>query len=102
MENAKDLAQYLPPLLAVFGAALQWLRQFPKFHDWWVALIAFVAANAAYFLTLDYSHVPGFQLGAILYLLAIPAHTATVLGGTFIAARSAAGGVAIVPRTNSK
>lgn len=100
--EARDLTQYLPSILAVLGMTLQWLRQFPRVHDWWVAVIAFVLANGAYFLTLDYTHLPGAQLGIILWLLAIPAHTATVLGGTFVAARAAAGGMAAVPRTNSK
>lgn len=98
----QDLTQYLPPMLAVLGAMLQWLRQFPKVHDWYVGLIAFGLANGAYFLTLDYAHLPGLQLAVIMWVLAIPAHTATVLGGTFVAARAAAGGMAAIPRTNSK
>lgn len=95
-------AQYLPPLLLVFGGLLQWIRQFGKVHDLWVYLIAFVLANLGYWACFDYSHHAAWQMELIQYGLAISGYTGTVIGGTFTLARMAAAGVSAVPVTNSK
>lgn len=88
MNEVNQYAQYLPPLLVVLGGALQWLRQFPKLHDAWIVLFAFLLANGGYWLCYDYTVHHGWQLVTITWLLAIAGHTATVLGGTAVAARA--------------
>lgn len=87
MNEANQYAQYLGPILAVLGGLLQWVRANPKVHDSWIVVIAFVLANAGYWLCYDYAHVPGWQLAVIQWVLAISGYTLTVIGGTAVAAR---------------
>src|SRR5690349_18330607 len=92
--------QFLPPLLAVFGGALQWLRQHKTISDTVIGVIAVVAAIAAYMMV----HVLGsdWRMEVIQAVLIIPANAATVLGGTFMANSAANSGFAVVPKENSK
>ena len=39
-----DYAQFVPPFLAVFGAALQWVRQYKAVHDVWIFCFALVVS----------------------------------------------------------
>lgn len=95
-----DYAQFATPVLAALGGGLQWLRQFKGLHDIWIGAVAFGLACAAYGLTHPLSQ--DLRLEIILAIVVIPGYTATVLGGTFAAARAAAGGLAAIPKTNSK
>lgn len=94
-------AQYLPSLLLVLGGGLQWLRQYSKFHDVWVFLIAFAFANLGYWLCFDYTHHAAWQMEVLQWALAIGGYTGTVLGATFTAARIAPN-TPLIPTTNSK
>lgn len=95
-------SQYLPGVLGVFGFGLQWLRQNKSVHDTTVYLIAFIAAACGYVLCFNWAGKHDWQLEIIGLVLAIPALTLTVIGGTFTAARMAAGGIQAIPTTNSK
>jgi len=94
-----DYTTYVPAVLGVAGMALQWLRQFPKLHDWWIGLFAVLLAVGAHLvarpLTADW------RMEVLSGIVIVAGYTSTVLGGTFVAARSAAGGLAVIPRTNS-
>lgn len=95
-----DYTQFVPPVLAVFGGSLQWVRQYKSISDVWVALVAVVLGAAAYGL----SHVFGsdWRLETLSGIIAVAGYTTNVLGGTFTASRLAAGGLSSIPMTNSK
>jgi len=98
----EDYTRYMPGALATAGVFLQWVRQFNRVHDVWsVGVIPALLAAAAWALTTSFGASPWRQ-HVLEFLVAWPGYTAAVIGGTMGAARLAAGGVAVIPVTNSK
>ena len=80
-----DLVQFAPPLLALAGAAYQWIRQYRGVKEQWTYVYAGVLALTVYLLCYDYKAPHDPQLAIIFSLLWVGGNVATVLGGTFMA-----------------
>lgn len=93
--------QFMPALLAVFGAGLQWIRQHRAISDTTVGVFALIAAASVYALV----HVmgPDWRMEVIQGILFIGANLATVVGGTALADSGANGKLAgLIPKANSR
>jgi hypothetical protein len=96
-----ELAQFQPHIMAIFGSALQWLRQFSKFPEWATQIIAVGLAFGGY--ALFNAVLRGNPKVSIVYaLVGISGNLIAVWGGTFGASNLAKSGVAVIPMTNSK
>ena len=98
----QEYAQFAGPLLALAGAAFQWVRQFSGVPERWTYVYALGFALGVYALCFDYTAHLAIQAVIINGLLWLSGSVATVLGGTFTASSAAKAGVAAVPMTNSK
>lgn len=96
-----DHAAYIPLLLPVAGAALQWTRQYTAASDRRYSLYALLAAVVVYLGTLTYplADVQDAVLYGLVWIggVGLPA----VVGGTAGAAKLSCF-TSLVPRTNSK
>mgnify|MGYP001592052771 FL=1 len=93
-----DYTQFLPPLWGLFGAGLQWLRQFPKVKDWQLALATITLCSAVY----GVSHIftADWRFEVLTAPVTIAGYVLATAGGTFAAAKAAHSWGAI-PKTNS-
>lgn len=95
-----DYTQFIGPVLVVFGAALQWLRQFSAVKDRYSGLVALIFGSIGYALAHKFG--PDWRYETLIAVPLVAGYTATVLGGTFVTASAAMNGVAVIPKTNSK
>jgi hypothetical protein len=98
----QEYVQFAGPLLAIAGAAFQWVRQYNGVPERYTYVYALALAIGVYALCFDYTAHVAVQAAIINALLWLSGSVATVLGGTFTASSAAKAGLAAVPMTNSK
>jgi len=95
-----DYTQFAPGVLGICGILLQWIRQYQKNSEWVPAVIAFLLAVGVYIVVHPFT--PDWRLEVLVGIASVAGYTSSVLGGTYIASRSASAGVPFIPVTNSK
>lgn len=95
-----DYTQFAGPILTLLGGFLIWLRQFKWFSDWMIAVTAFALSGATYGTV--HLFTADWRLELLSGVLQIATYTAACLGGTAVAARVAATGIAGLPQANTK
>lgn len=95
-----DYTQFAPAVLTVVGMSFQWIRQYVKNSEWIPVLLAVVLAAGVYLVV--HPLTSDWRLELLVGIITIAGYAGSVLGGTYVASRSAAAGVAIFPVTNSK
>jgi hypothetical protein len=95
-----DYTQFAPAVLALVGISFQWIRQYASNSEWIPPILAGVLATGVYFVV--HPLTEDWRLEVLLGIIGIGGYTASVLGGTYGASRSASGGIKFIPVTNSK
>lgn len=101
MTSPAEYKELVGPVLVVLGIPLQWLRQFERFGDKWIVIIAAAMGAAAYVVAHPFGDDWRYEILVAIPLIA--GYASTVLGGTGISAAAAMSGITNkIPKTDSK
>ena len=97
----EDLSQYLPYLLGIAGAVLQFaIRQFKGLHDWVFYLVTILLCAAVYLLVNQIG--PMWRVEVVRFLVWLGPSMLTVMGGTFLMSNGAKAGSTSLPEPLAK